>query len=175
MIGGLEVAGYAQVWDGGPDRVLPEGVIVDYLDFLEALLDAGPPDGVGEDIVDVLKNGALMRLAAGEVSCEQGTDRAIVVLWLPYYEDQRMFVLEGERVAHEAIPEVGRWRDAETALGALSVGYPSQLVQFGFLAGERATVFPWNEFCRVYDQAPQYVVATWGDPSGLARIPAPGE
>jgi hypothetical protein len=114
-------------------------------------------------------------LAAGEVSCEQGTDRAIVVLWLPYYEDQRMFVLEGERVAHEAIPEAGRWRDAETALGALSVGFPSQLVQFGFLAGERVTVFPWNEFCRVYDQAPQYVVATWGDSSGLARIPAPGE
>jgi hypothetical protein len=63
--------------------------------------------GVGEDIVDVLKNGALMRLAAWEVSCEQGTDRA---MWLPCYEDQRMYVLEGERVAHQAIPEVGRWR-----------------------------------------------------------------
>jgi hypothetical protein len=42
------------------------------------------------------------------------------------------------------------------------VGYPTRLVQLGFLVGEHATVLPWNEFCGVYEHAPQYVVATWG-------------
>lgn len=57
-----------QAWDGGPGRVPPAGVIVDHLDFLEALVEVGLPGVAGEDIAEVLKNGSIARLAAGEVA-----------------------------------------------------------------------------------------------------------
>jgi hypothetical protein len=155
------VSGEVQRWDGGRDRVLPEGAIVNHLDFLEALLDAGLPGVAGEDIVEVLKNGAIMRPAAGEVACDEQTGYGLVVLWLAYFRDQRMYVRAGERVEHEEITPLERWHDAETAIGALSVGFPTRPIEFGFLVGERATALPWFEFCRSYEYAPQYVLASW--------------
>lgn len=82
-----------------------------------------------------------------------------MVLWLAFFEDQRMYVLPGERVEHREIAPLDRWGDAETALSAQSVGFPTCPVEFGFLVDGRATVLPWFEYCRHYELAPQYAVA----------------
>jgi hypothetical protein len=149
-----------QPWDGGPDRVLPAGVITDHLDFLEALVDAELPGVAGDDIADALKNGLVVGLAGGEVASD--TDSAMVVLWLPFFADQRMYVGADEHVEHKEITPLERWRDTETAIGALSPGMPTRPIELGFIVDERATVLPWFEFCRHYELPPQYVVAVWG-------------
>ena len=115
-----------QPWDGGPDRVLPAGAITDHLDFLEALVDEELPGSAGDYIADALKNGAIMGLAAGEIAHDTDSERGMVVLWLPFFEDQRMYVTEGETVQHKEIPPLQRWRDTETAIGALSLGLPTR-------------------------------------------------
>lgn len=148
-------------WDGGPGRVLPAGAIVDHLDFLEALVGAGLPGVAGEDIAEVLKNGSITRMAAGEVACDEPTGRGLVVLWLAFFEDQRMYVVADERVEHREIAPLDRWGDAETALSALSVGFPTRPIEFGFLVDGRPMVLPWFEYCRHYELAPQYAVAAW--------------
>jgi len=149
------------VWDGGPGRVLPAGAVVNHLDFLGALVEAGLPGVAGEDIAEVLKNGSIACMAAGEVACDEPIDRGLVVLWLAFFEDQRMYVLPGEGVEHREIAPLDRWGDAETALSALSVGFPTRPVEFGFVVEGRPTVMLWFEYCRHYELAPQYAVAAW--------------
>lgn len=151
-----------QPWDGGPDRVLPVGAITNHLDFLEALVDAELPGVAGDDIADALKNGAITGVAAGEVSCDPESDRGMVALWLPFFEDQRIYVLPDEHVEHNEIPPLERWRDTESAIGVLSLGFPTSPIELGFMVNERVTVLPWFEFCRYYELPPQYVVAVWG-------------
>jgi hypothetical protein len=150
-----------QPWDGGPDRVLPAGAITTHLDFLEALVDSELPGVAGDDISDALKNGAITGIAAGEVACDTDSDRAMVVLWLPFFEDQQMYVGDDEHVEHEEIAPLERWRDTESAIGALSLGFPTRPIELGFVIDERVTALPWFEFCRHYDLPPQYVVARW--------------
>lgn len=150
-----------QPWDGGPDRVLPAGVITDHLDFLEALVDEQLPGSAGDYIADALKNGAIMGLAAGEIASDTDSERGMVVLWLPFFEDQQMYVAEGETVQHKEIPLLQRWRDTETAIGVLSLGLPTRPIELGFIADEQVTVLPWFTFCRHYELPPQYVAAHW--------------
>lgn len=149
-------------WDGGPDRVLPDGAITNHLDFLIALVEEGLPETAGEDIADGLKKGAITDIAAGEVACDTDSDRALVALWLPFFHDQRMYVMADEHVEHEERPPLRRWGDTESAIGVLSLGFPVRSVELGFIVGERVTVLPWFEYCRHYDLAPQYAVAVWG-------------
>ncbi len=151
-----------QPWDGGRDRVFPAEAITNHLDFIEALMDADLPALAGEDIADALKNGAIMGVAAGEVACDSDSDRGMVILWLPFFEDQRMYVGADEHVEHKELSLLSRWGDTESAISVLSLGLPSRPVELGFLVGERVTVLPWFEFCRHYDLPPQYVVAAWG-------------
>jgi hypothetical protein len=150
-------------WDGGPDRTLPAGAITDHVYFLERLEQIGLAGVAGEDIAEALKtSSALMSLAAGEVAWEEENRRGLVVLWLPFFEDQRMHVLAGETVEHKEIDPFLRWRDTEAAIAVLSMGLPTRPVEFGFLADGQATVFPWYEFCGYYELPPQYVLAAWG-------------
>jgi hypothetical protein len=149
-------------WDGGPDRVLPAEASTDYLGFLEALIDSELPETTGEDIADALKKSAITTLAGGEVMCDPDSDRAIVILWLPFFKDQPMWRKSAdEPVEHEAFSPIDRWGITEQAIGALTVGLPSRPVELGFIVGERVTVLPWFEFCRHYDLPPQYVLAAW--------------
>jgi hypothetical protein len=149
-------------WDGGPNRMLPAGVTTNHLDFLEALIDEGLPELAGEDIADALKKGAITRIAAGETHRDPDSDRAMVVLWLPFFEDQRMYVMANEHVEHKEISLIDRWGATEAAIGALSAGLPSRPVELGFIVNEQVTVLPWFEYCYYYDLPPQYALACWG-------------
>ena len=150
------------LWDGGRDRVLPLGAITDGLDFLEALVDAGLPETAGSDIAEALKKGSILSIAAGEVAWDSEGDRGMVILWLPFFKDQKIWKGADEQVEHKEISDIDRWGTTEQAIGALSLGFPSAPVELGFIVDERVTVLPWFEFCRYYDLPPQYAVAAWG-------------
>jgi hypothetical protein len=156
-----EVSDILLRWDGGPNRVLPGGAMTDYLDFLIALEEEALPETAGADIAEGLKKGSIRNFAAGEVACESGSSRALVVLWLPFFHDQRMFVADGEHLEHVERAPLTRWGDTESAISVLSLGFPSRPVELGFFIGEQNTVLPWFEFCQYYQLAPQYAVASW--------------
>ena len=149
------------VWDGGPDRVVPEEASTDHLEFLEGLLDSDLPATAGEDIADALKKGAITSIAGGEVVCDTESNSALVVLWLPFYTDQIMWRGDGEQVEHREIAAIDRWGDTEQSIAAVSLGLPTRPVELGFFIGEWSTALPWFEYCRHYTLAPEYVVATW--------------
>jgi hypothetical protein len=146
-------------WDGGADRVLPAVAITDQAEFVQELIEM--PYGVGQRIIEGSRSGSsvLNEMAAGEVA----RDRAMVILWLPFFDDQRTFGGADEPdVEHEEIDAPERWRDTETAMGILLLGEPTVAIELGFVVDERENfALPWFEYCRHYTLAPQYVVATW--------------
>jgi hypothetical protein len=150
-------------WDGGPDRVLPQEASTDPLEFLQELLNSDLRPTASEDITDALKKGAIVSIAGGEVACPSLADRGMVILWLPFFEDQAMFGGADEpHVEHEEIEALERWRDTEAAMGALWLGQPTSPIELGFVVDERENfALPWFEYSRHYTLAPQYVVATW--------------
>jgi len=97
-------------------------------------------------------------MAAGEVP----RDRAMVILWLPFFADQTFGAADEPDVEHEEIDAPERWRDTETAIGILLLGEPPNAIELGFVVDQREKLaLPWFEYCRHYTLAPQYVVATW--------------
>jgi hypothetical protein len=150
-------------WDGGPGRVLPQEVSTDHLEFLQELLNSDLPPTASADIADALKKGAITSIAGGEVARPSLADRGMVILWLPFFEDQAMFGGADEpRVEHEEIEPRERWLDTEAAMGALWLGQPTGPIELGFVVDEQENfALPWFEYCRHYTLAPQYVVATW--------------
>lgn len=129
MNAGAPVSDELPPWDGGRDRELPDWAITNELDLIEAFADSDLPGLAGKTIARALGDGAVTALAAGEVADEMGRDQAMVLLWLPFFEDQRMYVKEDRRLEHEEIPRLSRWRDTELAIGVLSLGFPSRAVE----------------------------------------------
>jgi hypothetical protein len=122
-------------WDGGPDRLLPAGAIIDQAEFVQELIEM--PYRVGERIIEGLRSGSgvLNEMAAGEVPL---ADRARVILGLPFFDDQRTFGGADEPdVEHEEIDAPERWRDTETAMGILLLGEPTIAIELGFVVDER--------------------------------------
>jgi hypothetical protein len=163
--GEQEMSGQTEypAWDGGQDRVLPAGAITDLGELVQELIVM--PYGVGEHIIDGLGGvkgvgtSVLNEMAAGEVP----RDRAVVILWLPFFDDQRTLAVAREPdLEHEEIDAPERWRDTETAMGILLLGQPTIAIDLGFVVNERENfALPWLEYCRHYTLAPQFVVATW--------------
>lgn len=150
-------------WDGGPDRVLEDGAITDHGELLQELLNSDLPPTASEDITDALKKGAIVSIAGGEVARPSLADRGMVILWLPFFQDQAMFGGADEpHVEHEEIDAPERWRDTEAAMGALWLGQPTSPIELGFVVSEEENfALPWFEYCQHYTLAPEYVVATW--------------
>ena len=116
-------------WGGGPDRVLPATVNTDYIDFLLTLEDEDFGHECGREIAERLKDGGAVRRMAGcEVALSEREGSAIVVLWLPYWADEKMHD-PGE---HVAISQIERWHTAELALAALACAWPGSAVELGF-------------------------------------------
>ena len=149
-------------WDGGPGRELPEEASIDPVEFLQELLNSDLRPTASEDIVDALKKGAITSIAGGEVICDSEDGSALVVLWLPFFKDHKMWRADGEQVEHKEISEIDRWGGTEQSIAALSLGFPSRPVELGFIVDERVTVLPWFEFCEHYQLPPQYVLGAWG-------------
>jgi hypothetical protein len=167
--GEQEMSGQTEypAWDGGQDRVLPAGAITDLGELVQELIVM--PYGVGEHIIDGLGGvkgvgtSVLNEMAAGEVPRRPLADGWRVILWLPFFDDQRTLGGADEPdVEHEEIDAPERWRDADMAMGILLLGEPTIPIDLGFVIDERESfALPWFEYCRRYSLAPQYVVATW--------------
>jgi hypothetical protein len=144
-------------WDGGPDRVLPKAVTTDYLDFLLMLEDEDFGHYCGKEIADRLKNGGIVwRLGGGEAAVSKEDGGAIVILWLPYWLDEKMH----EPGEHVPISLIENWRTVELAFSALANEWPVRRVAFGFVGSDGDHYsWPWNEW--PYMEAPEYLVGLW--------------
>jgi hypothetical protein len=95
-----EALGLYPPWDGGPDRQLPPGAYTDHIDLLEDLRDLdGFPEEANLEVFELLKGYRITRIRTAEFAVSDD-GHGLIILWLPYYEDHRMF----EPGNHIAIP-----------------------------------------------------------------------
>jgi hypothetical protein len=150
-----EALGVYPPWDGGPDRQLPPGAYTDHIDLLEDLRDLdGFPEEANLEVFELLKGYRITRIRTAEFAVSD-EGHGLIILWLPYYEDQRMF----EPGDHTPISVLERWRDTEIAFGVLASACPGRPVQFAFLHDEEGIAPAWNEW--PYELPPEYLIGWW--------------